>query len=191
MSQPQTHTSDLVPKTVLQGGARPYVASYIVQDTEPDRGWRCGIQALRWRNGRQRPAEAAIAADQGETTSLQPSAPSGPDKIRFGQAKLIGRTPCSTTSSSPAAASAASTSAAKRMSAVAPSGPETSIRGARQIVTFFYSTDGAHWTRHGVRSEVSGYNANTVDDLAQLRPALFAAGKGEVRFRDFRYRALP
>jgi len=61
----------------------------------------------------------------------------------------------------------------------------------RQIVTFYYSTDGTKWTRHGVRSEVSGYNANTVDDLLSLRPALFAAGEGMVRFRDFRYRALP
>ena len=60
----------------------------------------------------------------------------------------------------------------------------------RQIVTFYYSRDGKAWTRHGVRSEVSGYNANTMDDLAQLRPALFAAGGGSVRFRNFRYRAL-
>jgi xylan 1,4-beta-xylosidase len=41
-----------------------------------------------------------------------------------------------------------------------------------------------------VRSEVSGYNANTVDDLASLRPAIFAAGVGKAIFRDFRYRAL-
>ena len=60
----------------------------------------------------------------------------------------------------------------------------------RNIVTFYYSSDGREWTRHGVRSETSGYNANTLDDLASLRPALFAAGKGWVRFRDFRYRAL-
>ena len=59
-----------------------------------------------------------------------------------------------------------------------------------QIVTFYYSLDGRAWTRHGVRSQVTGYNANTIDDLLSLRPALFAAGKGEVRFRDFRYRAL-
>jgi xylan 1,4-beta-xylosidase len=59
-----------------------------------------------------------------------------------------------------------------------------------QIVTFFYSADGETWTRHGVRSEVSGYNANTADDLASLRPALFAAGAGQAVFRDFRYRAL-
>lgn len=59
-----------------------------------------------------------------------------------------------------------------------------------QIVTFFYSEDGTTWTRHAVRSEVSGYNANTIDDLLSLRPALFAAGAGHVAFRRFRYRAL-
>ncbi|SER34188.1 xylan 1,4-beta-xylosidase [Sphingobium sp. YR768] len=58
------------------------------------------------------------------------------------------------------------------------------------ILTFHYSADGQHWTRHGVRSETSGCHANTVDDLASLRPALFAAGAGSVRFTDFRYRAL-
>jgi len=60
----------------------------------------------------------------------------------------------------------------------------------RNIVSFYYSVDGLAWTRHGLRSEVSGYNANTIDDLSSLRPALFAAGDGQVRFRDFRYRAL-
>ena len=50
-----------------------------------------------------------------------------------------------------------------------------------QIVTFYYSLDGKDWTRHGVRSEVSGYNANVVDDLLSLRPALFAAGGGSAR----------
>jgi xylan 1,4-beta-xylosidase len=60
-----------------------------------------------------------------------------------------------------------------------------------QIVTFYYSQDGREWTRHAVRSEVSGYNANTIDDLMSLRPALFAAGTGSVRFSDYQFRALP
>lgn len=64
------------------------------------------------------------------------------------------------------------------------------IVNERHIVTCYYGTDGNVWTRHAVRSETSGYNANTMDDLASLRPALFAAGSGSVRFRDFRYRAL-
>lgn len=60
----------------------------------------------------------------------------------------------------------------------------------RNIVTFYYSLDGKAWMRHGVRSEVSGYNANTIDDLLSLRPAIFASGEGQAVFRDFRYRAL-
>ncbi len=59
----------------------------------------------------------------------------------------------------------------------------------RNIITFYYAQDGNDWTRHAIRSETSGCHANTVDDLASLRPALFAAGKGAVRFRDFKYRA--
>jgi len=58
------------------------------------------------------------------------------------------------------------------------------------IVTFYYREDGKAWIRHGVRSEVSGYNANTVDDLASLRPALFASGTGSVRFANFAYSAI-
>ena len=74
----------------------------------------------------------------------------------------------------------------------APAGNRLFLRIANdhQIITFFYSQDGEAWTRHGVRSEVSGYNANTMDDLLSLRPALFATGDGAVRFRNFTYRAL-
>ena len=61
----------------------------------------------------------------------------------------------------------------------------------RQIVTFYYSLDGKAWTRHGIRSEVSGYQANTVDDLASLRPALYACGTGQARFSTYRFRAFP
>jgi xylan 1,4-beta-xylosidase len=64
------------------------------------------------------------------------------------------------------------------------------IRNEQQIVTFFYSLDGETWIRHGVRSDVAGYNANTIDDLQGLKPALFAAGTGQVRFRNFVYRAV-
>lgn len=60
----------------------------------------------------------------------------------------------------------------------------------RQVVTFYHSLDGRQWTRHGVRSEVSGYHANTIADLQSLRPALCAIGRGAVRFRNCRYRGL-
>jgi xylan 1,4-beta-xylosidase len=61
------------------------------------------------------------------------------------------------------------------------------IRNDQHIVSLFYSADGRRWTRHGLRFETSGYNANTVSDLLSLRPALFAAGRGAVTFSDFRY----
>ncbi|MBT0670085.1 family 43 glycosylhydrolase [Novosphingobium profundi] len=60
----------------------------------------------------------------------------------------------------------------------------------RNIVTMYHRVPGEDWVRHGVRSEVSGYNANTMDDLSSLRPALFASGKGTAHFRDYRYRAF-
>ncbi|TCM40708.1 family 43 glycosylhydrolase [Novosphingobium sp. ST904] len=60
----------------------------------------------------------------------------------------------------------------------------------RQIVSMYHRTPGGEWVRHAVRSEVSGYHANTMDDLASLRPAIFASGKGSAHFRDYRYKAL-
>jgi xylan 1,4-beta-xylosidase len=64
------------------------------------------------------------------------------------------------------------------------------IRNDRHIVTGWYRVPGGDWTRHAIRYETSGYHANTVGDLLSLRPAIYAAGTGEARFRDFRYRAL-
>ncbi len=59
-----------------------------------------------------------------------------------------------------------------------------------QIVTMQYSLDGQSWTQHPWQFEVSGYHQNVLGDFLSLRPALYAAGAGEVRFSDFRYRAL-
>jgi xylan 1,4-beta-xylosidase len=53
----------------------------------------------------------------------------------------------------------------------------------------YYRATGAEWTRHGLRIETSGYHTNTADELLSLRPALFATGAGEARFRNFSYRA--
>jgi xylan 1,4-beta-xylosidase len=66
------------------------------------------------------------------------------------------------------------------------------IMNHRHITTFYYSLDGRSWTQHGLRMETSGYNANTLlpGEGESLRPAIFAAGPGSVRFRAFRYRAL-
>jgi beta-xylosidase len=61
----------------------------------------------------------------------------------------------------------------------------------RHIVTIHYSADGKTWERFGTRMEVSGYHHNVMYDFLSLRPAIYAAGTGEVRFRRFTYRALP
>ena len=46
------------------------------------------------------------------------------------------------------------------------------------------------WRKFDVQMEVSGYHHNVAYDFLSLRPALYVAGGGEARFRDFRYEAL-
>jgi xylan 1,4-beta-xylosidase len=65
------------------------------------------------------------------------------------------------------------------------------LRNDRHIVTLDYSADGKTWERFDRAIEVSGYHHNVAYDFLSLRPALYAAGQGEVRFRNFKYRALP
>lgn len=61
----------------------------------------------------------------------------------------------------------------------------------RNILTIHTSTDGgASWQKFDVQMEVSGYHHNVAYDFLSLRPAIYAAGKGEVRFRNFVYEAL-
>jgi beta-xylosidase len=65
------------------------------------------------------------------------------------------------------------------------------LRNNHHIVTTWYSPDGEHWRKHWMQFEVSCYNHNAAGGFLSLRPALFAAGSGEVRFRNFKYKALP
>lgn len=65
------------------------------------------------------------------------------------------------------------------------------LRNDRHIVTVWHSPDGERWTKHWMQMEVSGYHHNVADGFLSLRPTLFAAGQGEVRFRNFKYKALP
>jgi xylan 1,4-beta-xylosidase len=58
------------------------------------------------------------------------------------------------------------------------------------VVTFHHSTDGRQWTQHPWQMEVSGFHHNVFGGFLSLRLALFAAGKGEVRLREFTYRGL-
>ncbi|MEO8063919.1 MAG: family 43 glycosylhydrolase [Pseudomonadota bacterium] len=59
----------------------------------------------------------------------------------------------------------------------------------RHIVTFHTSPDGLTWTKFDTQMEISGYHHNTAYDFLSVRPGLYAAGSGKVRFRNFRYRA--
>jgi xylan 1,4-beta-xylosidase len=66
------------------------------------------------------------------------------------------------------------------------------LTNARNILTIHTSADqGATWQKFDVQMELSGYHHNVAGDFLSLRPALYAAGDGEARFRDFRYLALP
>lgn len=65
------------------------------------------------------------------------------------------------------------------------------VTNDRHIVSFHTSGDGgATWKRFDRGMEVSGYHHNVRGGFLMLRPALYAAGGGEARFRDFRFRAL-
>lgn len=61
----------------------------------------------------------------------------------------------------------------------------------RHILTMHYSTDGTTWRKYDRGMELSGYHHNVAYEFLSLRPALYAAGEGEVRFRHLTYRALP
>ncbi len=64
------------------------------------------------------------------------------------------------------------------------------LRNNHHVVTVWHSPDGEHWTKHWMQFEVSGYHHNVAGGFLSLRPALLAAGSGEVRFKNFKYRAL-
>lgn len=64
------------------------------------------------------------------------------------------------------------------------------VTNDRHVVTFHTSRDGKTWTKYPVQMEVSGYHHNVAGGFLALKPALYAAGNGSVRFRDFRYHAL-
>lgn len=65
------------------------------------------------------------------------------------------------------------------------------MKNDRHIVTFHTSPDGRTWTKFDRQMEVSGYHHNVRGGFMALRPALFAAGRGEARFQRLTYRALP
>lgn len=59
----------------------------------------------------------------------------------------------------------------------------------RHDLTMYYSGDGRNWTQHELQMDVSGLHHNVGGGFLSLRPALYTAGQGEVRFRNLLYRA--
>jgi beta-xylosidase len=64
------------------------------------------------------------------------------------------------------------------------------MKNDRHIVTFHTSTDGQTWKKFDRQMEISGYHHNVRGGFLMLRPGVYAAGDGEVKFRDLKYRAL-
>ncbi len=65
------------------------------------------------------------------------------------------------------------------------------VTNRQHIVSFHTSGDGGKtWQRYDRGMEVSGYHHNVRGGFLMLRPGLYAAGPGEAKFRDFRFRAL-
>ncbi|ARU28367.1 family 43 glycosylhydrolase [Cellvibrio sp. PSBB006] len=66
------------------------------------------------------------------------------------------------------------------------------VTNDRHILTIHYSTDrGKTWHKYDTQMEVSGYHHNVAYGFMSLRPAIYAAGTGKVKFRNLIYRALP
>lgn len=55
---------------------------------------------------------------------------------------------------------------------------------------YYYSLDGNKWIRLDFAIEMSGFNSNTLSDWGYLRPGIYAAGKGFVEFKDFKYKGI-
>lgn len=61
----------------------------------------------------------------------------------------------------------------------------------RHVIGMYYSLDGKRWAKDDRSIEVSGYHHNVAGGFQSLRPAIYAAGEDEVKFRNMRYQALP
>jgi beta-xylosidase len=65
------------------------------------------------------------------------------------------------------------------------------LSNQNNILTIHTSKDDRQtWQKFDVQMEVSGYHHNVAYDFLSLRPAIYAAGEGDVRFRNFTYEAL-
>lgn len=64
------------------------------------------------------------------------------------------------------------------------------LTNREQVVTYHYAVGDGPWVQHEWQREVSGFHHNVFAGFGVLRIAIFAAGNGEVRLRNFIYRGL-
>lgn len=61
------------------------------------------------------------------------------------------------------------------------------IVNGRQEVDFYFLVPGKPWRRIQASAEISGMDHNVLGGFLSVRPAIYACGSGEARFRNFRY----
>jgi xylan 1,4-beta-xylosidase len=64
------------------------------------------------------------------------------------------------------------------------------LRNINSIVDMYYSTDGHHWNKIESSLEVSGLHHNALGGFLSLRIGLCSIGEGEVKFKNFVYKAI-
>lgn len=61
------------------------------------------------------------------------------------------------------------------------------LRNDCHIVSAWYSFDGKQWIKIPKACDTSGYHHNMAEGFMSLQPGIYAAGEGEVAFRNFKY----
>ncbi|RPD42980.1 family 43 glycosylhydrolase [Chitinophaga barathri] len=64
------------------------------------------------------------------------------------------------------------------------------LKNDHNDLLYYYSLDGESWKRIDFVAEISGYHHNVLSGWGYLKPAIFATGNGEVKFRRFKYTGL-
>ncbi len=65
------------------------------------------------------------------------------------------------------------------------------VTNDNHVTTWRYSHDGGKtWTLHGHRMEVSGLNHNVFGGFLSLKIGIYSVGKGSIKLKDFKYKAI-
>lgn len=64
------------------------------------------------------------------------------------------------------------------------------IKNTDNVINMYYSLDGENWTKTENSLEVSGFHHNVLGGFLSLRIGLCAIGEGQVKFKNFVYKAI-